>query len=159
VKVVRVEVVALQRPDALVAARRAWSTGDGLRLFEACLHRTPASSYGWLRELVEEFARHADLLVLDGSDLVALYGVPPLSPARRLRASGAGAVLVRMSREISLLVCADPTGRVRADGPPDVVIGLSAAPSCAQLSAALSTRGRPVDVHGWIGLAEDQFGT
>jgi hypothetical protein len=156
---VHVAISALQWPDALVAARRAWNTPDGVRLLEGCPAAAPAAAYGWLRELLEEFTPRADLLALDAADLIALYGVLPLRAARRLRAMGAGAVLVRMSAEISLLVCADPAGAVRADGPADLVIGLPVAPSGPDLLARLAVRGRPAQIAEWMCLVEDLLGT
>src|SRR5262249_31396321 len=98
--------------------------------------------------------RRADLTVLSAADVTALYGPePPLRPARRLRAMGDGAVLLVCGPRTAVLICDDPDGRPRADGPADVLIGLSFTPALSNLQAALGSNGVPWDAAGWLELA------
>ncbi|GIF95056.1 hypothetical protein [Catellatospora citrea] len=148
-------VSSLLRPDALVAARGLWQAPGPSRLFDAAVAGMPDSALPWLRELVEEFCRDADLTVLGIADVTRLFGpVPPLRAARRLRAMGRGAVLLACGPAVSVLICDDPGGRPRADGPADVLIGLPFTPTLPNLQAALGSGGVPWDAPGWLDLAE-----
>lgn len=163
-RIVVAELSALLRPDRLVAARTSWRATGVVRLFDATVPSSvPAAgdlAVDWLRELVEEFAWGADLLRISVADIARLYGpAPPLRAARRLRASGPGAVLLVCAAHIGVLVCADPSGRVRADGPSDLLIGLWVTPSTQDLRAALTRRVVPSEPNGWVRLAHDLPGT
>ncbi|WP_212825539.1 hypothetical protein [Catellatospora sp. TT07R-123] len=153
-------VSSLIRPDLLVAARGSWLVPGPPRLLDADLSAAPEAALPYLRELVEEFAWRADLLVIGSTDIAALYGpaVPPLRIARRLRASGGGAVLLRCPAPsgavVSVLICDDPSGRVRADGPADILFGLAVTPTTSQLQAALTRESVPLDATGWLDLAD-----
>lgn len=148
-----VGISSLLRPDALVAARGLWRVSGPPRVFHADLADLPAAALSYLGELVAEFSRGADLTVLSGGDVAALHGpVPPLRVARLLRAAGAGAVLLTCGA-VSVLICDDPDGNPRADGPNDILIGLPFTPTLPNLQAALGSRGVPWDAAGWLDLA------
>lgn len=152
---VLVEVSSLLRPDALVAARGLWRLPGPPRVLHADVAAMPDTALPWLWELVEEFSRDADLTVLGSADVLRGHGsVPPLRAARRLRALGRGAVLLVCGPAVSILICDDPDGRPRADGPTDILIGLSFTPTLPNLQAALGFRGVPWDAPGWLDLAE-----
>ncbi|MEV0457447.1 hypothetical protein [Catellatospora methionotrophica] len=151
---VLVEVSSLLRPYDLVAARGLWRAPGPPRLLHADVAAMPDSAVPWLWEVAEEFGRDADLTVLSSADVVRRHGpVPPLRPARRLRALGRGAVLLVCGPAVSILICDDPDGRPRADGPNDVVIGLPVTPTLPNLQAALGSAGVPWDAPGWLDLA------
>ncbi|MBV1852285.1 hypothetical protein [Catellatospora tritici] len=153
-------VSSLLRPDLLVTARGSWQVPGPPRLFDADVSAASVAALPYLRDLVEEFAWRADLLVIGSPDLAVLYGptIPPLRLARRLRASGSGAVLLRCpvpsGGVVSVLICEDPSGRIRADGPSDILFGLAVTPSTSQLQAALTREGVPLDATGWLDLAD-----
>ncbi|GAA1365428.1 hypothetical protein [Catellatospora chokoriensis] len=152
---VLVEVSSLLRPDALVAARGLWRVPGPPRLLHADVTGMPDTALPWLRDLAEEFSRDADLTVLGSAAATRLFGpVPPLRAARRLRALGRGTVLLACGPAVSILVCDHPDGRLRADGPADILIGLPFTATLPNLQAALGSGGVPWDAPGWLDLAE-----
>ncbi|HYN92578.1 MAG TPA: carbohydrate kinase [Pilimelia sp.] len=145
--------IGLLSPHLLAAARRAWSTGGPLRVFDPNVRPRllpDTAAVLALRALVEEFAATADLVKLSAADAEVLYdGTTARAAAERLRQVGAGTVVVTLGARGALVLAADgeetlPAPIVRAvdaTGAGDSVMGA--------LAAQLLAEGRPAALAGW----------
>jgi fructokinase len=116
--------IALLCPPALAAARRAWGLATGLRVFDPNVRPrlfTEPAALTELRTVVAEFTAGAHLVKLSAADAEVLYpGESIESVAARLRAMGAGAVVITCGKRGGALVAAGaepvlvPAPQVRA---------------------------------------------
>jgi fructokinase len=142
----------LARP-ILDTARRAWAQPGPLRVLDPnvrpALLPDRAAVIG-LRDLVEEFAATADLVKLSSADAVVLYdGAPVAEAAARLRAIGAGAVIVTRGSDGAWLDAGGETSVIAAP----TVTAVDATGAGDSVMAALISRlldtGLPGAAAGW----------
>ncbi|AEV82804.1 sugar kinase [Actinoplanes sp. SE50] len=145
--------ICLLREPFRTAARRAWADFTGLRVFDPNVRPKllpDAAAVTALRDLVEEFFATADLVKLSSADVELLYGDADVAAAaRRIRALGAGAVVVTCGARgahiaaagDAVLVPAPVVAAVDATGAGDSVMGA--------LVSRLLAEGRPADAAGW----------
>ncbi len=146
--------IALLCPPVLAAARRAWSLATGLRVFDPNVRPrllADSAARAELSSVVAEFAAGADLVKLSAADAGLLYdGASAEETARRLRALGAGAVVVTCSAA-GALVAAGPGEPVRVPAPVVRAVDATGAGDSVMgaLIADLLADGVPADLVGW----------
>jgi fructokinase len=150
--------IGLLCPRLLAAARKAWTIAGPLRTFDPNVRPRLLPDHDAvlaLRALVEEFAAAADLVKLSAADAQVLYdGATAREAALRLRAAGAGTVVVTRGAQGALVIAPDgeesvPAPAVRAidaTGAGDSVM--------AALIAQLLAEGPPAGAAGWRGYVE-----
>lgn len=145
--------ISLLAQPFLDAARRAWAVSGPLRVLDPNVR--PALLPGdaavtALRDIVEQFAATADLVKLSSADVAVLYrGATVPEAARRLRSTGAGAVVVTCGPDGAWL----DAGTGTASLPAPVVNAVDATGAGDSVMAALISRlsdtGLPDGVPGW----------
>jgi fructokinase len=145
--------IVLLSPPTLAAARRAWSLGTGLRVFDPNVRPRlldgPFALAG-LREVVAEFAASAHLVKLSTADAELLYPREPVEGvAAYLRELGAGTVVVTLGAA-GAVVAAGPDP-VRVPAPKIEAVDATGAGDSvmAALIADLLVDGEPLDPTGW----------
>ena len=145
--------ICLLREPFRAAARAAWATAGPLRVFDPNVRPTllpDAAAVAALRTLVEEFFATADLVKLSAADALILYDEPdPAAAAERIRATGAGAVVVTCGPQGAYVSAAGGAGMlpapsvaaVDATGAGDSVMGA--------LISRLLAEGRPSAPADW----------
>ncbi|MEV4482451.1 carbohydrate kinase family protein [Micromonospora coxensis] len=146
--------IVLLCPPVLAAARRAWSLGTGLRVFDPNVRPRlldgPAALDG-LREVVAEFAAGAHLVKLSAADAELLYPREPVEGvAAYLRELGAGTVVVTLGADGAVVAPAggDP---VRVPAPKVRAVDATGAGDSvmAALIADLLVDGEPAGPADW----------
>ncbi|GIE36972.1 fructokinase [Actinoplanes italicus] len=145
--------ICLLREPFRAAARTAWRTAGPLRVFDPNVRPTllpDATAVDGLRDLAEEFFATADLVKLSSADAVVLYGEhDPADAAARIRALGAGAVVVTCGSKGAYVDAADGTAMI----PAPVVDAIDATGAGDSVMAALVSRllvgGRPEGLAVW----------
>ncbi|MEV6300789.1 carbohydrate kinase [Actinoplanes sp. NPDC051861] len=145
--------ICLLREPFRAAARAAWATAGPIRVFDPNVRPTllpGAADVDALRDLVEEFFATADLVKLSAADAEVLYGEPdPARAADRIRALGAGAVVVTCGSRGAHVAAADgaamlpapSVAAIDATGAGDSVMGA--------LVSRLLAEGRPDGLSDW----------
>lgn len=145
--------ISLLAQPVLGTARRAWAQPGPLRVLDPnvrpALLPDRAAVIGY-RDLIEEFAATAELVKLSAADAAVLYdGATVASAAARLRAVGAGAVIVTRGAEGAWLDTGTETAAVAAP----VVSAVDATGAGDSVMAALISRlletGLPDTPAGW----------
>lgn len=149
--------ISLLREPFLSAARAAWthglSTGGPLRVFDPNVRPTllpDTAAVDALRDLTEEFFSTADLVKLSSADAIALYGDhDPAAAASRIRALGAGAVVVTCGSRGAHVAAHDGA----TDIPAPLVKAIDATGAGDSVMAALISRlltdGHPAGLIDW----------
>ncbi|MGB2566831.1 carbohydrate kinase family protein [Micromonospora citrea] len=146
--------IVLLCPPVLAAARRAWSLGTGLRVFDPNVRPRlldgPAA-LDRLREVVAEFAAGAHLVKLSAADAELLYPREPVEGvAAYLRELGAGTVVVTLGADGAVVAPAggDP---VRVPAPKVRAVDATGAGDSvmAALIADLLVDGEPAGPQDW----------
>ncbi|GAA2668736.1 carbohydrate kinase family protein [Actinoplanes palleronii] len=145
--------ICLLREPFRSAAREAWATAGGVRVFDPNVRPKllpDAAALSALRDLVEEFFATADLVKLSSADAQLLYGdSDPAAAADRIRALGAGAVVVTCGAKGAHVAAADGSAlqpapsvaAIDATGAGDSVMGA--------LVSRLLSDGLPDGLAGW----------
>ncbi|GIF07263.1 carbohydrate kinase family protein [Actinoplanes siamensis] len=145
--------ICLLREPFRATAREAWAGFRGLRVFDPNVRPKllpDTAALAALRELVEEFFATADLVKLSAADAQLLYGdSDPAAAAERIRALGAGAVVVTCGARGAHV--ATPDGAVLLPAPPVAAIDATGAGDSVMgaLVSRLLAEGLPADLAGW----------
>ncbi|MDG4826736.1 carbohydrate kinase [Asanoa sp. WMMD1127] len=145
--------IVLLHPEFRAAARTAWSTAGGLRVFDPNVRPTllpTAADVDALRTVVEEFCATADLVKLSHADAAVLYpGLSLASVAGDLLSLGAGAVVVTRGPAGALVAVGDE--RIELAAPVVEAVDATGAGDSvmAALIAGLLADGRPATATGW----------
>ncbi|SDZ11545.1 fructokinase [Micromonospora pattaloongensis] len=146
--------IALLCPPVLAAARQAWAATRGLRVFDPNVRPRmlpDAAALAGFRAVVAEFAATAHLVKLSAADAEVLYdGASPEEAARRLRAAGAGAVVVTRGAAGAVVAAGDGTVLVEAPAVEAVDATGAGDSVMAALIAELLAEGLPDDASGWL---------
>ncbi len=134
-------------------AREAWASFGGIRVFDPNVRPKllpDAAALTALRDLVEEFFATADLVKLSSADAKLLYGdSDPAAAAGRIRALGAGAVVVTCGAEGAYVAAPDGAALL----PAPAVAAIDATGAGDSVMGALVRRlladGRPAGLADW----------
>ncbi len=145
--------ICLLREPFRAAAREAWAGFGGFRVFDPNVRPRllpDDAALAALRDLVEEFFATADLVKLSSADAQLLYGgSDPAAAAGRIRALGAGTVVVTGGARGAYVAAAD--GEAPLPAPEvDAVDATGAGDSVmSALVHRLLADGRPAGLAGW----------
>ncbi|MDI6098047.1 PfkB family carbohydrate kinase [Actinoplanes sp. NEAU-A12] len=145
--------ISLLAQPFLDAARRAWAVPGPLRVLDPNVR--PAllpddAAVAALRDVVEQFAATADLVKLSSADVAVLYsGATVPEAARRLRRTGAGAVVVTCGPDGAWLDAGAETAALPAPAVQAVDATGAGDSVMAALIARLLATGLPDGVAGW----------
>lgn len=145
--------ICLLREPFRSAAQAAWNTAGPLRVFDPNVRPTllaDEAAVDGLRELAEGFFATADLVKLSSADAGVLYGEhDPAIAAARIRALGAGAVVVTRGSEGAYIDVGDGTVMI----PAPAVDAIDATGAGDSVMAALISRllhgGHPDGLAAW----------
>ncbi|GIF12065.1 carbohydrate kinase family protein [Actinoplanes teichomyceticus] len=145
--------ICLLREPFRATARDAWARCGGIRVFDPNVRPKllpDDAAVTALRYLVEEYFATADLVKLSSADAQVLYGdADPAAAAERIRALGAGAVVVTCGARGAHVAAADGTALL----PAPAVTAVDATGAGDSVMAALISRllsgGLPADLAGW----------
>jgi fructokinase len=140
-------------PSSSAPSSSGLSASGPLRVFDPNVRPTllpDKAAADALRELVEHFFSTADLVKLSSADAVVLYGEhDPAAAAARIRALGAGAVVVTCGSKGAYVDASDGATMI----PAPVVDAIDATGAGDSVMAALVSRllhgGRPAGLTGW----------
>jgi fructokinase len=133
----------------LEAARVAWASPGPIKTFDPNIRPRLGADMSFLRQLVADFARGADLVKLSAADAVALWDEGPDDAARRVTELGAGAVVVTLGGQGALVAHNGRSTRV----PPPAVDAIDTTgagdATMAGLLWGILAHGLPGDLAEW----------
>ncbi|MFI1987885.1 carbohydrate kinase [Actinoplanes sp. NPDC020271] len=147
--------ICLLREPFRATARQAWAGFGGIRVFDPNVRPKllpDEAALTALRDLVEEFFATADLVKLSSADAQLLYGdSDPAAAADRIRALGAGTVVVTCGAQGAHVAAAD--GAVMLPAPAVAAIDATGAGDSVMgaLVRRLLADGRPSGLAAWEG--------